>query len=407
VDEDGRTGTGPAPADDTISQAGELRSARIESLRAVAALAVLFGHTFAFAVAFEGIFEGLKNRLLLGGGLGVFLFFTLSGYLLFWPFARRAFGGGERIDLGRYARNRALRILPLYWFAVALLYLVQPNGAEAGDWWRFALFLQSYSGETVARLDSPMWSLAVEIQFYVLLPLIAWAVAAVARGSLRRGVLAVLALAGASFAVRLDQVLLATPANDTGALGRYALPSLFFFFATGMLLALARLAWERRPPRGLLARADLWLVASVPLWVLACWDYDLEPATAVASTLVVASCVLPLRAGVLVRALGWKPLAALGVASYSLYIWHVPLLIWITGAEIAFEPTGASEFLGEPRDFKGLLLLVTPIAIAVALVSYRLVEAPFLRLRRRWAAPTAPKPGAVEPAAAAEPAAAG
>jgi peptidoglycan/LPS O-acetylase OafA/YrhL len=82
--------------------------------------------------------------------------------------------------------------------------------------------------------------------------------------------------------------------------------------------------------------------------------------------------VLPLRPGVLTRALEWAPLAALGVASYSLYAWHVPVI------EAVLE-------VGWPASpWTVLAAASVPISIAVALASYRLVEAPFLRLRGQW-----------------------
>ena len=87
-----------------VTQAGELRSARIESLRAIAALGVLVGHEFVVARGLR--FDSYLDRVILGGGFGVDLFFALTGYLLFWPFARRLFGDGPRVDLRRYTLNR-------------------------------------------------------------------------------------------------------------------------------------------------------------------------------------------------------------------------------------------------------------------------------------------------------------
>ena len=100
-----------------ISQAGELRSSRIESLRAVAALGVLVGHTFAIARAYHGTYNGLRNQLISGGLLAVFLFFTLSGYLLYWPFVEmlRQWLGIDEGEPGVAVRTRLrARLAPLF-----------------------------------------------------------------------------------------------------------------------------------------------------------------------------------------------------------------------------------------------------------------------------------------------------
>src|SRR5437763_17025585 len=121
-----------APTTKTISQAGEIRSARIESVRALAALAVLESHAWGYAHGWYGpaLVGTLPQRILFGLGSGVLVFFALSGYLLFWPFAKRWFADGQAIDLRRYALNRALRILPLYYVAIVVVLLLQEHGGH-------------------------------------------------------------------------------------------------------------------------------------------------------------------------------------------------------------------------------------------------------------------------------------
>ncbi len=63
----------------------------------------------------------------------MFLFASLSGYLLLWPFVRHTFGEGAPVDLRTYARNRAVRILSLYYFAVILLLIVQESGGPSSS----------------------------------------------------------------------------------------------------------------------------------------------------------------------------------------------------------------------------------------------------------------------------------
>jgi peptidoglycan/LPS O-acetylase OafA/YrhL len=161
--------------------------------------------------------------------------------------------------------------------------------------------------------------------------------------------------------------------------------STFFFLAAGMLLALIRLSWEEQRPgwlRGPLASADLWIAASAGLCALNIfWQFSLPSMNAMViillvSVLLVGACVLPLRTGPLVRVLEWRPLAVIGVASYSLYLWHDPVLKAL--AKSSWAPSG----------FVGLLAVGLPLCCLVAFASYALIEAPFLRLRRRWARST-------------------
>jgi peptidoglycan/LPS O-acetylase OafA/YrhL len=375
-------GTGPG-----VRQAGELRSARIESLRAIAALGVLLGHAYAISQAFgPRVWESYGSRLLTGGGLGVYLFLVLSGYLLFWPFAKHAFGDGPPLRLGRYALNRAVRILPLYYAVLLVLLGLQHGGGSASQWWHFALFAQNFSRGTIAQVDSPMWTLAVEIQFYVALPFLVWALARLARGSLRAGALWLGGLSVVALGVRLAFVQFQ---DDPDFRLHYSLATLLPFFFAGMLLALLRLAWQDGPPawlRGVVASSDAWILAAAALYLVLCANlFDLEALTAPASVLLIGACVLPLRPGRLQRVLEWRPLALVGVASYSLYLWHVPVLLTVANASVSFDPRIGGVFNGPPTPFLRLLLVGAPVAIAVAFVSYAVIERPFLGLRRRWA----------------------
>ena len=70
------------------------------------------------------------------------------------------------------------------------------------------------------------------------------------------------------------------------------------------------------------------------------------------------------------RSLEWRPLAVVGIASYSLYLWHPPIVQGLTDGADAFLP---------------LLAVAAPLCIVAALLSYTVIESPFLSLRRRWA----------------------
>jgi peptidoglycan/LPS O-acetylase OafA/YrhL len=367
-----------------VIQAGERRLARVESMRALAALSVVVGHLWATAHGFNAglIYGNLWRKLLFGGTLGVWVFFTLTGYLLFWPFVRRDYGGGGRIDLRAYARNRALRILPLYWFAVVFLLLVAVPHPTWTLWWRHLLLVQDFWRDSLGAVDAPLWSIGVELEFYALLPLLAWGVARLAGRSRLRAAAIVLAL-GAVSAVARQLVALSVPDAATTIL-RFQLHTTFCFFAAGMTVALLRGTWEQRRPRlldGPLGSPALWLAAAVPFWVLAAWRFDLELLCVPAGFLTVGAIALPLRPWRGLAVLDWRPLALVGVASYSLYVWHWSLITHLDGGRTLM-----------PHGFKLVLAAFVPPCLVVAGASYLLIERPALRLRRRWA-PSSPAPG--------------
>src|SRR3954454_23639004 len=279
-----------------IDQAGERRAARVESLRALAALGVLVGHAYGWSHGWNGVYATFHGRVLLSGGFGVLLFFALSGYLLFLPFARASFGGGGRIELGRYALNRALRVIPLYYVVIATFLMLRGEGLR-GEWWRFALFLESFSERTVATVDGPVWSLVVEVQFYVLLPVFAWLLTRAARRSLASAAVVVAALGIAALIVRLATV---THADSVTQVWRYSLPATCVFFFPGLLLALLRVHldnreadWRQRP---VLGSSTLWLLAGGALWLVVAYRYSYDVLLLPASALLLGACTMPLRA---------------------------------------------------------------------------------------------------------------
>ncbi|MEX2253451.1 MAG: hypothetical protein WD649_04810, partial [Thermoleophilaceae bacterium] len=159
---------------------------------------------------------------------------------------------------------------------------------------------------------------------------------------------------------------------------RYSLPATFDFVAAGVALALLRAHWAKngRPPwlRGPLARSEVWVLAAIPWWLLYCFDYGYEPFFVISCFLILGSCVLPLESGRAMRVLDWKLLGIIGLASYSLYIWHVPFLRLLTD-------NGAGVLADH---FTWLVAIGIPLCCLVAVVSYRLIEEPALRLRKRW-----------------------
>lgn len=360
----------------SLDQAGEQRSAQVESLRALAALGVVVSHVYGYSVGYgaSAIFGNYGSRLASSTGNGVYLFFALSGYLLFLPFARHHWAGGTRLDLGRYTTNRALRILPLYY--VAAVCFLAAGAATAHQWVHMLTFTQVFFHDSLLQINPPTWSIVSELLFYAVLPLLSWTLARLSRRSM--GGAAV--LLGVLFALALAVHGLAR--SDSLFFGDYAPATNAVFFLPGMALALARVAGPERVVGrlpALLRRQEPWIAAGVGLWFVQAWVWNSELLLP-ACFLVVGACVLPFERGPAARLLECRPLALLGVASYSLYLWHDPVVK-------ALSPV-------VPGGFAGLLLVSVPLCCMIAAASYLVVERPFLRLRRSWAVRRSAAPAA-------------
>src|SRR5262245_11787457 len=114
----------------------------------------------------------LINAWMLAGHAGVDLFFLLSGFLLSLPFLADGLGG-PRVSVTTYARRRALRILPLYYVVVVVgTMLAAPR--NLWDGLPYLFFLNGFPGmaEPLGYFSAVWWSLATEVQFYAVLPLL-------------------------------------------------------------------------------------------------------------------------------------------------------------------------------------------------------------------------------------------
>lgn len=276
---------------------GHGRSSGLDGLRAAACLMVVLFHSHTVA----GVSYGPLNPFIIGGDTGVWVFFGLSGYLLYRPFLT-----GD-VDLRSYALKRASRILPGYYVAlVALMFLTGSRLAVENP---VAYLSMSASYQTDLRgFLGPAWTLAVEVLFYITLPLIAW----VARG---REVPVLVGLATTSMIISLFHRYAATEAT-VWANDFY--PLVFYAFVPGMLLAVLEV---RRPDifAGL-ARTRYLLIglAYIALGMLLS-QLPLDLGAVLGTPLVIGWFLHH-------RILGARTLVFIGGASYALYLWHYDLL---------------------------------------------------------------------------------
>jgi peptidoglycan/LPS O-acetylase OafA/YrhL len=362
----------------------------LDAIRAVGAIGVLAYHvSFNTGLSLHGTWNGLLARL----DVGVAIFFVLSGFLLFRPYARASAIGASRPAAAQYFWRRGVRILPAYWIAVAACLVVLPQnwGAPPSDWLHHFTLTQIYQRDLIRHGLTQTWSLATEVAFYLVLPLIALA----AVGRRWRPTRTVLV---ASVGVLITAVWVAGL-----ALGRLDirlhtmwLPSYAVWFSVGIALATAHVALETNTaPRGWrilddLARAPFacWAIAIALLAIVAtplAGPRDLTPPTGaqfgakLAIYAVIAALVmLPVAFGPPspLKTRFASPLAQwLGAISYGLFLWH-PFII-----DAIFLTNGQWIFSGSPLSTLGFTLFG---AVVLASISYYGVERPLQRWGGRW-----------------------
>jgi peptidoglycan/LPS O-acetylase OafA/YrhL len=357
-------------------------------MRGIAALVVFAVHVWIYQLPNTVVLrrDSWEKTLLFEGRVAFVMFFVLSGYLLYRAFARAALGGSDPVSVPTYFARRAARIVPAYYVALAgALLLLSTTGdtpgrrpVDGGHLPLFLVFGQNYSPHTLLKLNAATWTLAVEVAFYLLLPLIGLAAlrlgAARSRVSpLRRQMFLLVGLIGAGLAWNLAGWL-----AGWGPVAAHSPPSFLPYFACGMLVALA--VEQRRasgvPPLGRRRTAQVVAAAAALLVANGVWHgLDRTPdglaievladiGAAVAFAAVIAAAAMGTGSGL--RWIGCAPLAWMGTIAYGFYLWHIPVLVFARAHGLL--PGGV---------LSGMVVL--PFALALGAASWYVVERPAMR----------------------------
>ncbi|WP_028449968.1 acyltransferase family protein [Chitinibacter tainanensis] len=391
---------GPAPATQHVAIVDGLRGLAI-------ALVILFHYWqitwWVIPLPLTGGQHNLE-ALQVAGALGVELFFFLSAFCLTYPQAKTMLEGAPLASLAHYTYRRAIKILPSYWLAMLILLVcfptLYPTSAERGYWVDVLMhltFIHNLFADTHYSINGVFWSLGVEVQFYLLFPLLAW--------GFRRQ----------PWLVCAGMVLLALAYRawtHTQPLGEFShrnnqLPGFLDLFAAGMLSAYL-LVWLRQGPAVLWAQLRPWCAGLVllALLVLALLFADLNQARGAAEgyalwqsahrlalaglfvVLVVAGSYAPalVRSLIANRVTVW-----LSLLSYNLYLWHQVVARVIK--EYGWWPAATPVPMDDPSWRWSMFVVAWLAALAwAALLTYGF-ERPLLqhgvrgvlaRLRTRW-----------------------
>ncbi|MCB1264857.1 MAG: acyltransferase [Mycobacterium sp.] len=349
----------------------------LTGVRALAAMLVVATHAAYTTGKYTHGFVGLVYSRM---EIGVPIFFVLSGYLLFGPWVRAAASGAASPSLTRYAWHRVRRIMPAYVVTVLAAYLIyhfRDGGPNPGHtWWGLfrnltltQIYTDNYAFALLHQGLTQMWSLAVEVAFYVALPVLAWLLMVLLCRRRWRPVLLLAGLGGLALLSLAWMVLVhTTDFLPDGA--KLWLPGYLIWFLGGMMLTVLSAMGVR--VYGFLA---------VPLaaicYLIACTPIAGEPQTsptgmaqalvkmvfyAVIATLVVAPLALG-DSGWYASLLASRPMVWLGEISYEIFLVHLVLM------EVAM--TEVLHWRVYTGSMPGLFVVTMALSIPVAWVLHR------------------------------------
>lgn len=360
----------------------------LNALRAIGAIMVVTTHT-----AFDTgrVISGWTGGILARFDFGVAIFFVLSGFLLSRPFLFAAAADRRHPSVPRYLWKRALRIMPLYWVTIGIVYVALADSNRVVTptmWLRNLTLTQLYAKDLLPQGLTQMWSLATEAAFYVALPVMMFAL-------LRKGFSERRIMIGLGVLSILGVVWQAWAVTVPGYQGHFAqwLPGYLPWFCAGIALATITVGDTLgRTSTPLVHRlaADptgCWIVAALVFAISAtplCGPRDLTsqgswPAAikVVLYTISATLLVLPLvfgraDAGRVRQFCNSRTMFFLGEISYGIFCLHLIFLNSI------IERPQYGLFRGHFAEVWCWTMLSTVIAATIA---HYAVERPFLRLK--------------------------
>ncbi len=351
----------------------------LDGLRAICVAVVIASHSMkSVGRDAPGLLPLFK--LFSSNGLGVLVFFIISGFLI-TQLLLREYAQSGRISLGRFYMRRALRIFPAFYAYLAVVFLMWRFGCfetSPSNFWSAALYVWNYkfawnpSNDAGDTLLTHIWSLSVEEQFYLL-----WPVSLLALKPVRACRVALAIILIMPFSRLVTSILLPQYRQNLNYMTHTILDNLMFG-CVGALL------WENPRFQALLEKLDRWRAPLIGFIFVMFISAQLKSVLGgkyfflaglslegLSNTLIIFWCIRHWNSwpG---RLLNHPVLVHFGVLSYSLYLWQ-------------------ELFLFYPMDaWPGIFPYNYLCIFAAAELSYWLIERPFLRLRHHFSATARP-----------------
>jgi peptidoglycan/LPS O-acetylase OafA/YrhL len=356
----------------------------IDQIRGYAALLVLFYHglnLFSEKMLFGALYNPayrLQTRnpvlaFIYEGHTGVGLFIVLSGFILTIGCV------GREIDYRKFLLSRILRLYPLYICFLAFSVSANRGGFNLSSTVQALLQLSNFPGAPGSDLTSMFWAVSVEFQCYLIFPFLI--MFSNARGNIF--------LLGFMLLAVILRVLLVLDGTNARDLSHWTVAGRIDQFALGIVAARIYVLYDLRS-----VLKPWWILVSTALivtaifvyhrsggWiVVANWKIFWPPIEAVFWAFFI---VTYLAAGRLIPAMFAKAATRVGEISYSIYLIHFMVAMLIVKFEWFIRISGNSYYDALITS----LLLAAPITISIASLTYALIEAPFLGLRKPYIVP--------------------
>lgn len=364
----------------------------LDGLRGIAVLLVLWYHVWEISWLPAPLpwLEFIPET----GLIGVPLFFFLSGFVITYPFVRARIAGRAPPTWRHFAWRRFIKIVPSYLLSIAIAYAIGYAATQGGGpVWRDVLahifFVHTWWGSTFGSINGVLWTLAVEVEFYCIFPLVWWCFA-------RRPWITALAMIAIAFAWRSW----AAACCYSSSFPRLEenLPGYLDLFACGMLGAYLFVRYRSfgENPRMQRYAPVVASIGAIALIALLVNMYDFRHANQWSSVWMIhnrpllGAAFLTIALGSLWSARAWQlllanpPLRFLAIISYTLYLYHQIIARELLRSHIP-------PYVGDPHANSGWAVPYTAIAFAIAIAQAMILtylfERPIMRLRLRRVRP--------------------
>lgn len=360
----------------------------LDGLRGIAILMVVWWHVWLFSWLnpYFMLFGRQFNALIIPGTglMGVELFFFISGFVLFYPYARHLFEDRPLQTIKQFAYRRFVKIVPSYVIALIIAAILLGEFTSVGQAIRqiglHLLFIHTFSVDTWVGINGVLWSLGIEVQFYLIFPAICWAFR-------RWPSITYLTMLAAAIGYRLW-------ASNVDV-GNYVLmgqlPAYLDLFANGMLAAYL-FVWARKRLRiepyawlatllAFASAAGMYLLLTSLLTKLyvhngyAAWQAANRPFFGLLLLIFTIAALFSYRWLHLIIANRF--FVFLGVISYNLYLWHNVVMLYMLRHRIP-SPSTADPHLDDHWKWVYLISSVIISLIISTLITYA-IERPILK----------------------------